>query len=206
MGLARHHELHAPCAFASVFHRAFKFRRRGLGVAERKLRDRDQPPAAVRAPIDDPAVVRAAHRLGVISIVAFGFPVKPDSRINDCGAQSLKVEPLDALAGVHRTQGKVLSVGAHAEQFALFARHPAHYGITENAAPRDLRGPSLDLQVITLVVSFHTDRHGFVLRLRILIPQVRRFHNMAVRVHGAGILELVEFFFHSGHLGCLNTG
>src|SRR5271165_1433546 len=59
MRLARDGERRDECAFASVFDGAFEFLRRGVRIAEREMRDGNQPSAGVAAEIRDPSIVGA---------------------------------------------------------------------------------------------------------------------------------------------------
>src|SRR5208282_2004369 len=80
------------CAFASVLHRALKLTRRFGGVAERKMRNRDQPPGRVAAEIRDPAVVGAAVCGRKLGVEKFGFPEQPDGRVENRFRHPLPVE------------------------------------------------------------------------------------------------------------------
>src|ERR1700688_3367796 len=89
MWLAGHRELDYPTALASRLNRAFQFAGGGLWITEREMCDGYQASAALRAPVHDPAIISAAHRLRVISIIALGFPGKPEAGINDRGVEPL---------------------------------------------------------------------------------------------------------------------
>src|SRR5215469_6679539 len=102
MGLARMAERSNPRALASVLDRPFHLVRRRLRVHQREVRHRNKAAAALRAPVDDPAVVRAAHRLGDLGVLAFAFPAQPYSWIYDRGGQVLRLQPLDTFFRVHR--------------------------------------------------------------------------------------------------------
>ena len=76
------------------------FGRRG-GIAQRQVRDGDQPAAGVAAEIGDPPVVRAAIRRRQLGVHQFGFPQEPNRRVEDGLGQTLAIEELDPLLHVH---------------------------------------------------------------------------------------------------------
>src|SRR5262249_35908239 len=73
MWLARHHEWRDPAALAPVFGGTFELAGGGLGIAERQMRDRNQPAAAVLAEVHNPPVVGAGKSLSEFDVLAFGF-------------------------------------------------------------------------------------------------------------------------------------
>src|ERR1700682_3799389 len=73
MRFASHHELRDPSAFASRFDRAFELNCSRRGIAERKMRSRNQPPMALRAEVHDVAKVGASISLREFGVVGLGL-------------------------------------------------------------------------------------------------------------------------------------
>jgi hypothetical protein len=49
---------------------------------------RHQPAATVRAPVADPAVIRPAHRLRVLGVLALSLPGQIEARVDDGGIEA----------------------------------------------------------------------------------------------------------------------
>src|SRR5216683_7497694 len=101
MRLSGHHELRNPSAFASRFDRAFELDRSRGRIAERKMRDRNQPSLALRAEVHDVAIVGASISLREIWVVGLGLPEQAHGGIEERGGETLGVDSLEALLGVH---------------------------------------------------------------------------------------------------------
>ena len=111
MRLVRPGEGHDEGAAAAVLHRALELGRRRRGIAERQMRDRDQPAAGVAAEIGDPAVVGAAIGLAQLDVIELGLPQDAERRIEHRRVEPLGVEQLQPLAGIAGAVGHVGGVG-----------------------------------------------------------------------------------------------
>jgi hypothetical protein len=88
-------------AAAAVLHRALELARGLRRIAEREMRDGDQPPAGVAAEVGNPAVVRAAIRARELGVEQLGLPQEAQRGIEHSLGHALAVKELHALLHVH---------------------------------------------------------------------------------------------------------
>ena len=162
---------------------------------------RNETSAAVSTPISNPAVVRPAHRLRIVHVVALGFPRQLEARVNDGGVEALKIQSFDTLLGVGGAKRKPLAIFYPRIEFTFFTRHLTHLrNRAEVAAPADARRHAVDFEILkSILVLLHADRISPVLSLAVLLPAFDRFQDVTVGVYGARIFELVNFPFDACH-------
>src|SRR5258708_1010886 len=67
--------------------------------------DGNEAATCVSAEIGDPAVVGPAVRLRELDVINFGLPKYSDGRVEDGLSQMLRVQEIEALLSVHRSEG-----------------------------------------------------------------------------------------------------
>src|SRR5271170_7566669 len=90
------------------------------------MRHRYQPVAAVGAPITYPAIVGPRHGLGVVRVLAFGFPSQVEAWVNDRRLESFLIQPLDAFFRIGGAQRQPFAVLDAMVEFAFCTSHLAH--------------------------------------------------------------------------------
>ena len=201
VGLAGHGELHHPSALVSGLHRAFEFGRRALGSPSERCATGIRRPPLSAAPVGDPAVVRPAHRLRVLDVVAVGFPGQLEAGIDDRGVESLESSRSTrslASQAPSGTRSPYLIRGSNSPfsrvTWPICATAPKlPPRLTRDGTPLTSRYSSPSLSC------FHADRVSPVLGLAVLLPAFDRFQDVAVGVYGARIFELVNFLFDACH-------
>ena len=158
------------------------------GSIERQVRGRDQPAAAVGAPVADPAVVGPAVGLRELGIVELGLPQQPGGGVDHRGVDVLGVEQLQALLGVLGAVRGVVVVGdlGVAGHLRRGRCAPSTPGV-EGKPRRDIvdRSPPM-LSSSRPFSSFTIRRRAVaVLRLEVGLPQVGGLEDVAVGVDGA---------------------
>ena len=161
------------------------------------MRHRDQAAAAVRRPVGDPAVVRAAHRLRVIGIVGIGFPGEVEAGIDDRGVEALLVEPRDTVLGVAGSQRDLVAVFDARIEISGVARDLAHLRDgAEVSAAIHARRHAIHFEVFeSVLIFFQTDGVGSIFGLAVLLPAFGRFQDVAVGVNCSRIFQLMDIFF-----------
>src|SRR5437879_824501 len=190
-------------AAAAVPHRALELARGLRRIAEREMRDGNQPAAGVAAEIGDPAVVRATVRTRKLGVEQLSLPEKAERGIEHGLRHPLAVEELHALLHVHgaeRGAAEVRLVRRGTEAADVLRRvFPAHRAIAqfprlvdplahpaeraELARAGDRRAPAVDLPELEDVVT-HAYPEGPVAigGFQVALPQIRRFKDVAVAV------------------------
>src|SRR5579885_1550685 len=185
MRFARHHKWRNPSAFASILDRAFELVRRTFRVAERQMRNRDEPAAAVLAEIDHPSVVSARERLSEFDILAFGLVEQAQGRVDEGGFKAFRLDSGQPFFWIHRPEGSGNSIPGSLMPSAL-ARRAHRAESRQSGAIKDFREPAADFEMLlAAIVLAYPHRAGFVFGLDVTTPQCRVFQHVAVRVNRA---------------------
>ena len=205
MGDAGNRERADKHAFTAVRNRAFDFTGGFLGVAERYVGNRHQPPARVPAEVGNPAIIRPAVGRGQCGVKQFGLPDQPQGRVENGLVHVLAVKQFHPLLHIHGAEGRALEIGQfrpRSDRPHLFGPYFTPHGPlaqfgglvhlfahtaqgAQDARPGQLGPPGVNLQVFIAVVRVHPDtqRPVTILGIKVLFPQVGRFEDMAVTVN-----------------------
>src|SRR5205823_9447377 len=201
VGHARDGERADEGAAAAVLHRTLELAGGVFGIAEREMRDGDQPAAGVAAEVGDPAVVRAAIRARELGVEQLGFPQQAERGIQHGLRHPLAVEELDAFLHVHgaerrATEVRLLRRGTDAAD--LRERHvPAQRALAQlprlvdplaHAAERaeldragNHGGPAVDQEMLEAVVAHaYAERPVAIGGIQVGLSQNRRLEDVAV--------------------------
>src|SRR5438445_15652 len=206
VGYARDRERTDEGAAATVLHRSLELARRLRRVAEREMRDGDQPAAGVAAEIGDPAVVRAAIGARELGLEQLGLPQQAERGIEHGLRHPLAIEELHALLHVHGAErgapevrmlrrgtdpadvmGRNISAHRALPELPRLVDPLAHAAEgAELARTGDRGAPAVDLQVLEAVVAHaYPERPGAIGGLQVGLPQIRRLEDVAVAVDHA---------------------
>src|ERR1700693_4992653 len=97
MRLALMIERRDECAFASVLDRALQLHTRRRYIAQRDMRDRNEPSAGISAEVRNPSIVGAAIGVAEFGVFDFRFPEQPDGRIENRLVDAVLIQQLKAL-------------------------------------------------------------------------------------------------------------
>src|SRR5439155_2071321 len=148
---------------------------------------------AIRAEIDDPAVVGTRVGVGDLGVRALGFPEHAEGRVQKRHFEVLAIEPLEALARIHGAEGRALHVGVIARRRDLGDRTPHRADHAEHAAADDLRRRAVDLEVLDAVgVGPQAQRALSVAGLEVTLPEIGRLENVSVGVDAAGVRKSAD--------------
>ena len=150
--LARDRERADEGALAAVLDRALEFACGRRRIAERDVRDRNQPSAGIAAEVCNPAIVRAAIGVREIRVENLRLPQQPDRRIQHRLRHALGFQQREPLLHIHGSVRRPRDVGIDRLDAFEAVEHPMFLARSrlQQLAPRrvhifDLRAEFLQL-------------------------------------------------------------
>ena len=165
-------------------HGAPELARRGRGIAEREVRDRDLASAAPGAEFLDPAVVGARVGERVAGVGRLGFPLEAEARVEERPRDAIVIEECQARGGVGRRRRRALRVAPRETRGRqLLEALPHATQSAQHLGCGEARGAAVDLEEVAPVAAPpDADRPGAIRGLQVALPEVGRLEHVAVRI------------------------